>query len=143
MKPTLRQVVYAFALSGALTGCTNLFARSIARERVESFNRHDVAAYAETYTDDAILVAATGRRYVGRKAIEAYLRGMFEDAPDVSLELVDLDVTPIEGGYRNVGSFILRTRGKATELDVVTLTRKVGDAYLTYQATWAVAGKRP
>jgi uncharacterized protein (TIGR02246 family) len=132
------------ALAPLLGGCVvHMVAHSIAADQTETFNKHDVDAIAASFTTDAVMVTADGSRLVGQEAIKAYLKRLFAAAPDIKMELVDIDTTSVGGGYKNTAHFKLAFANVSATLEMVSMTRKEGSKYLTYDATWTSATKLP
>jgi hypothetical protein len=59
----------------------------------ESWNRHDVDALAELYSEEAVMVDPTlGTQLVGREAVRTYYREMFAESPNATHARLDAAV---------------------------------------------------
>jgi uncharacterized protein (TIGR02246 family) len=62
--------------------------RKMARSYVEAFNKHDAKALADYWSPDAVyLDRTTGEEVVGRSAIAEQFTALFQDQPEVKLEV--------------------------------------------------------
>ncbi len=74
---------------------------------VKAFNAHDAKALADRFTEDASVVGVEGDAITGRDAIVEEFAALFEDSPDV---MIDLQITSI----RLVGPGTAIEEGTAT-----------------------------
>ena len=74
--------------------------RQTAASYVEAFNRHDAKAVADHWSPDAVyLNRSTGEEVVGREAIAEQFASLFEEQPELKLEVT---VTSIQFVSPNV-----------------------------------------
>lgn len=81
-------------------------------EIVAAYNRQDVAALAEAYAPDAVLLVPLQQAIVGRDAIAAHYRGLFETATPV-LQAKTFDIRPLgEKAAIEVGETVVDVNGQ-------------------------------
>ena len=63
-----------------------------AKKYMEAYNRHDVKALLDLFTDDCVIIEADGDTLNGRKEVEADFKDEFTDTPQckISLDLQDI-----------------------------------------------------
>ena len=105
---------------------------------VEAFNKHDVKAVTELFTDDAEFVERRGDRFVGREEIAAAFAEAFEESPKSkisltvdSLRFVTPDVAVEEG---------MTTWFPDGETPTVDSVYRV--AHVRHDGKWLMAGSR-
>ena len=78
-----------------------------AKKYMEAYNRHDVKALLDLFTEDCVIVEADGDALNGRKELEADFKNEFADTP---LSKISLDLQDI----RLLGPEVAVELGKAT-----------------------------
>jgi uncharacterized protein (TIGR02246 family) len=58
----------------------------------EAFNKHDAAAVAKFWSEEGEWIEPDGKRFKGRKAIEAELQNYFQEGAAPKLEVVDVEI---------------------------------------------------
>ena len=75
-----------------------------------AFNKGDMAAIGQMYTEDAYLLPSGGPMVKGRAAIQTFWTNAAEGIGD--FKLTTLDVKPLgSDGAREIGTFTLKTKG--------------------------------
>ena len=100
----------------------------------DTFNAHDIDAFAEVLADDVVFVAPGGRRGEGRAACSEFYGSWFAAFPDAHVEVHDLhiidDVAVEEGTFTGTQDAVLRSptgdippTGRAVRLEYVQVLR--------------------